>query len=124
MSLEEKIEEVIHTPDLTAMQEIINNERKRIKKFLERREHTYSRNKELPQQKKYFSSDFVYEPEDYWSSSCITFAIFVIRTCVFPKSSLPRTVNSLMSFSQSFILIYSTSINCRVINSNVELTSI
>jgi len=46
MSLEEKIEEVIHTPDLTAMQEIINNERKRIKKILERREHNYSRNEE------------------------------------------------------------------------------
>jgi len=48
MSLEEKIEEVIHTPDLTAMQEIINNERKRIKKFLERREHNYSRSQSPP----------------------------------------------------------------------------
>jgi len=46
MGLEEKIKEVIHTPDLTAIQEIINNERKRIKKILERREHNYSRNEE------------------------------------------------------------------------------
>jgi HEAT repeat protein len=45
MGLEEKIEEVIRTPDLTAMQEIITNERKRIKKFLERREH-FTSNKE------------------------------------------------------------------------------
>jgi len=36
LGLEEKIEEVIRTPDLTHTQEIINKERKKIKKFLER----------------------------------------------------------------------------------------
>ena len=46
LGLEEKIEEVIRTPNIIPMQEIINNERKKIKKFLERREHNYSRNKE------------------------------------------------------------------------------
>ena len=44
MGLEEKIEEVIHTPGLTSMQEIITSERKRIKELLERREYFGSKN--------------------------------------------------------------------------------